>query len=141
MRNSLSLRQFNTVLGTTLLAILYASAVEAATDDVVTNTREILYTASADKNNRVFLEVMTLTADVGGDFEAVGKTHTAYLSHCRVRLLRGRSVNTGAHAALLRALLEGRNGTLAALLGTRLAHKLVDGGHSTVMLLPCLLSK
>jgi hypothetical protein len=51
MRNSLSLRQFNTVLGTTLLAILYASAVEAATDDVVTNTREILYTASADKNN------------------------------------------------------------------------------------------
>ena len=64
------------VLRATLGAILYAAGVEGATDDVVADTGKVLYTAAADEHDRVLLQVVTFTGDVGVDLLAVGEAHT-----------------------------------------------------------------
>jgi hypothetical protein len=46
---------------------------------MVANTRKILYTATTNENNRVFLKVVSNTGDIGGNLSSVGKTHTSDL--------------------------------------------------------------
>jgi hypothetical protein len=55
---------------------------------VVTNTWKVLYSATANEDDGVFLEVVTFTADVSDDFLTVGKTHLGNLPQSGVRLLR-----------------------------------------------------
>ena len=45
------------VLGTALLTVGYALCVQRTADDVVTDTRQVTYTAAADQDNRVFLKI------------------------------------------------------------------------------------
>ena len=106
-----SLRLLSSIQGTALVASVNACAVERTSDDVVTNTREVLDTAAADHNDRVFLEVMSDTRNVSSDFHAVGKTDTGIFTKCRVRLLRCHGADTSADSSLLRAVQFGR-GTL-----------------------------
>ena len=54
----LLLRLLCSVQGTTLLAILHTLGIEGATNDVVTNTRQILDTAAAHEHNGVLLQVV-----------------------------------------------------------------------------------
>jgi hypothetical protein len=103
------LRALGAVLGAGLLTVLDALKVEAAANDVVTHTRQVLHTAAANQNNRVLLQVVTLTADVRNDLETVGQTNLRNFTQRGVRLLRSRGVNTGANAPLLRACLERGN--------------------------------
>jgi hypothetical protein len=72
---------------------------------VVTYTGKVLYSTAPDKNNRVFLKVVTYTGDVSSNFKTVGKSYSGDLSLCRVRLLRGLDSNLGANASLLRCSL------------------------------------
>ena len=88
------LRLLCAVLGTSLISLSYALSVKCASDDVVTYTREILYTSASDKNNGVFLEVMADTRNVSSNFCTVCELYSGNLSHSRVRLLRCSSSST-----------------------------------------------
>ncbi|CAK8740133.1 hypothetical protein SODG_003576 [Sodalis praecaptivus] len=68
----LSLWLLHAVLGAALLAVFNTGAVKGATNGVVTHTRQVFYTTAADQDHGVLLQVMTFTADVGGDFKPVG---------------------------------------------------------------------
>ncbi|MNW62482.1 hypothetical protein D3C74_406210 [compost metagenome] len=96
---------------------------------MITNTWQILDTTATDQNNGVLLQVVTFTADVGGDFEAVGQTYTAHFTQCRVRLLGGGGVYTGAYATLLRARFQRRHVAFHNELDAWLANQLVNSCH------------
>ena len=122
----LGLRTLGAVLGTTLAAILHTGGIQSTTDDVVTDTGKVFYTAAANHDDGVFLKVVAFTGDVRGDFEAVGETHTGDLTQSRVRLLRGGGVNTGAHATTQRASLQGQSLGLLRLCLTSLTDELFN---------------
>src|SRR4028119_142575 len=96
------LRTLGAVLGAGLLAVLDTLGVENAAKHVVANARKIAHTAAADQHNRVLLEVVAFAGDVADHFALVGQANLGHLAQCRVRLLRGRRVNAGADATLLR---------------------------------------
>ena len=82
----------------------------------------------------MLLQIVTLARDVGRDFDLVRKSDAGDLAEGRVRLLRGGRVDAHAHAALLRAALEGGRRRLDSHGLTALAHELVDRRHSKVFL-------
>src|SRR5574343_397624 len=124
-----SLRTLGTVLRTGLLTILDTLGIQRAANGVIAHTRQILDTTTTDQDNRVFLQVVAFTADIGDDFKAIGQTNFTNLTQGGVRLFRSRGVHTGANAALLRALFQSRNLALGLLGHSWLAHELVDGRH------------
>ena len=71
------LRALGAVLGASLLAVLDALGVERAANNVVANTRKILYTTAADEHHGVFLEVVAFAANVRNDFEAIATLRRA----------------------------------------------------------------
>ena len=87
-----------------LAAFVDAEAVEGATDDVVTDTRQILHTAAADEDDGVLLKVVAFTADVGDDFEAVGEADLGDLTKRGVRLLGRAGHHLQADPTALRAI-------------------------------------
>ena len=89
------------VLGTGLLAVRNACGIQGSADDVITSTRKILDTAASDQDNAVLLKVVALARDIAGNFDSVGKTYSRDLTKCGVRLLGGRSLNSGTYATLL----------------------------------------
>src|SRR5690606_36240314 len=103
-----SLRPFRAVLRTALLAVLDALGVEHAAQHVIAHAGKVAHTAAADQHHRVLLQVVALAGDVGDDLAAVGQADLGHLAQRRVRLLRGRRVDAGADAALLRVLLHRR---------------------------------
>ena len=96
-------RSLCAVFGTGLLSVGYAGSIKSTSDDVVSGTRKVLYTAAADQNNRVLLKVVALTRDIACYFDTVGKTNSGDLSKSGVRLLRGCSLNSCTNASLLRS--------------------------------------
>src|SRR5205085_12636798 len=103
------------VLGTRLLAVLDALGVEHAAKHVVANAGKVTHTAAADQHDAVLLEVVALARDVTDHFALVCKADLGHLAQRRVRLLRGRGINTSADAALLRVLLHCRDLRLGLL--------------------------
>src|SRR5690349_2862659 len=112
-----------------LLAVLHALGVERAADDLVADTGKVLHPAAADEHDRVLLEVVTDTRDVGGDLDAAGQAHAGDLAQSGVRLLRGGRVDAGADASALRRTLQGRRLVLRHLVLAALADQLVNSGH------------
>lgn len=96
-------RSLCAVFGTGLLSVGYAGSIKSTSDDVVSGTRKVLYTAATDQNNRVLLKVVALTRDIACYFDTVGKTNSGDLSKSGVRLLRGCSLNSCTNASLLRS--------------------------------------
>jgi hypothetical protein len=47
---------------------------------MIMNTRKVLYTTTTDQHRRVLLKVVTLTRNVGGNLNPIGKTNTSDLS-------------------------------------------------------------
>ena len=93
-------------LGTVLAAALGAAfdtgGVKSATDDVIANTGKVLNAATAYHDDRVLLQVVALTRDIGVNLLTVGQTDTGNLAHSRIRLLRRGRVNTNTNTATLR---------------------------------------
>ena len=83
------LRTLSTVLGTTLCAVGNTGCIERAAHDVITNTREVLHTTATHQHDGVLLQVVSLSGNVTVDFLLVSQTNTGYLTHSRIRLLRG----------------------------------------------------
>ncbi|ATD37007.1 hypothetical protein WH06_17080 [Aeromonas salmonicida subsp. salmonicida] len=125
----LSFRTLHAILGASLLTVFNTGTVQRTTNGVVTNTWQVFYTTATDQHNGVLLQVVTFTTDIGGDFEAVGQTYTAYFTQCRVRLLRGGGIYTSAHATLLRARFQRRHVAFNNELDAWLANQLVNSCH------------
>jgi len=66
---------------------------------MISGTWQVLYSSSTDQNNAVLLKVMTFSWDVACYFDTIGKTYSGDLSKCRVRFLRGSSLNSGTNVA------------------------------------------
>ena len=88
-------------------ALLDAGSVELAADDGVTDT-DVLHATTADEDNRVLLEVVTLSRDVGSDFHTIRKAHTSNLTNSRVWLAGGLGRNARTDTALERRIEIGR---------------------------------
>src|SRR5437667_5792471 len=96
------------VLGAALASVGHARRIERPANDVVAHARQILHATPADEDDRVLLEVVALTRDIGGDLHPVREAHAGDLAKGRVRLLwRGR-INAHAYAATLRTRLQRR---------------------------------
>src|SRR6185312_5689806 len=103
------LRALGAVLRPALLAILDALGVEHAAEHVVTHAGQVAHAPAADQHHRVLLQVVTFAGDVGDHLALIGQADLGNLSQGRIRLLRRRRVDAGAHTALLRIGFHGRN--------------------------------
>src|SRR3954469_815348 len=106
LRGISALLLLGAVAAASLLAVLDALGVEGAADDLVADAGEVLHPAAADEHDRVLLEVVTDTRDVGGDLDAAGQAHAGDLAQGGVRLLRGGRVDARADASALRRSLQ-----------------------------------
>src|SRR5438270_10003894 len=122
------------VLRARLPAVLDTLRVEDAAKHVVANARKIAHTAAADQHDAVLLEVVALAGDIADYFALVGQADLGHLAQSRVRLLRGRRIDTGADAALLRVLLHRRDLRLGLLRFATLADQLVNRRHEALHL-------
>lgn len=105
------LRPFCPVLRAPLFSVTYTRGIKSSTDDVVTNSGQILHTPSPDHDDRVFLEVMSFARNVGCHFDSVCQTNARDLPQRGVGFLGSRRVNTRADSSPLRAALQ--RGSLA----------------------------
>jgi len=103
-----SLGPLGTVFRTPLLAIIHACGIERAPDDVVTHSRQILDAAAPHEHDRVFLQVMPDSRDVGRDFDAIGQPRPSHLAQRGIGFLGSLRVHANADTALFRASLQRR---------------------------------
>lgn len=61
------------VLAAASPSVRYALTVECGADHVVADTRQVFDATASNQHDRMLLEVMALTADVGSDFYPVGQ--------------------------------------------------------------------
>src|SRR5215218_1404289 len=128
------LRTLGAVLRTGLPAVLDTLGVENAAQNVIADTRKVAHTAATDQHDAVLLKVVALARDVADDFALVRQANLGDLAKRRVRLLRGRRVNAGANAALLRVLFHRRDLGLGLLRLATLADQLVNRWHEALHL-------
>src|SRR5439155_13211717 len=95
-----------TVLAAGLLAVADTLRVQRTANDLVTDTGEILHPAAADEHDRVLLQVVALTGDVGGHLDLAAQPNPGDLAQRGVRLLRRGGVHARADTAALRAFLQ-----------------------------------
>src|SRR5690606_1414368 len=98
----LSSSLFRSVLRPPLLAVVDSARIQRATNNVIPHTRKVLDLATADEHNRVFLQVVALARNIGGNFHIIRQPNSGDLTKRGVGLLRGHGANLGADAALLR---------------------------------------
>ena len=96
------LRPLRPVLRSSLLAICDAGGIERSAHYVIAHPGKVLYAASADQHNRVFLQVMADARNVRGDFNPVCQAHASHFAQGGIRLLGCLRVNTRTHATALR---------------------------------------
>ncbi len=96
---------------------------------MILHTGQILYTPSAHKHNRMLLQIVPLTRDVGDNLIAVRKPHLGYLAKRRVRLLRRRRIDARTDTPLLRTAFKRRSFGFSRLSGSPLANKLLNSWH------------
>ena len=80
----------------------------------------------------MLLKVVAFAGDVADHFALVGQADLGHLAKRRVRLLRGRRIDAGADAALLRILLHRRDLGFGLLRLATLADQLVDRRHEAL---------
>src|SRR3954471_12838430 len=113
-----------------LLAIAHAGGVERAADDLVADTRQVADATAAHEHDRVLLQVVPLTGDVGRHLDAAREPDAGDLAQRRVRLLRGVGEHARAHAAPLGGALQRARLALGGLGLPALADQLLDRGHT-----------
>src|SRR5437773_9616008 len=89
------------VATTGLLAVAHARRVERAPDDLVADAGQVLHPAAADEDDRVLLQVVPDTGDIGRDLGAAREADPGHLPQRGVRLLLRGRVHAGAHAPAL----------------------------------------
>ena len=98
----LSLWTLSTILRTTLSTAGNTGGIKSTTHDVITYTGKVLYTTATHQYDTVLLQVVSLSGDVRVNFLLISQTNTGYLTHSRIRLLRGRCVDADTDTTTLR---------------------------------------
>jgi hypothetical protein len=98
----------HTVLRTAAVTASDTEGVKLTANDVITHTRKVLYTTTANQHNAVFLQVVAFARNICRNFVARSKAHTGNLTESRVRLLGSHRLNDETNAAALRARLKRR---------------------------------
>jgi len=75
---------------------------------MIPNAGEILNPSAPDKNNRVFLQIMTDSGDIGSYFCAMGKPNTGHLAERGIGLFGGNGHYPGTNTPFLGAGIESR---------------------------------
>src|SRR6266487_318562 len=117
-----------------LLTVPNALRVERTANDLVPDAREVLDPATTHQHDRVLLQVVADSWDVGGDLYLAGQPDPGDLAERGVRLLRRGGVDARAHATALRAALQRRSLVLGNLVLPALADELLDRGHRVSVL-------
>jgi hypothetical protein len=77
----------------------------------------------------VFLEIMTNTGNISGDFSAMRKPDTGYLAESRIRFFRRNRHDAGTNPPLLRARLKSRRLGLEGNLLPPETNQLINSRH------------
>jgi hypothetical protein len=101
-----------------LSPILHTFGVQRAPDEVIADARQVLDPAPSDKDDRVFLEVMSYPRDIARDFDIIGQTDSGHLAEGRVGLLWSGGEDPRANASFLRAVLQSRRLALVVSAGS-----------------------
>jgi hypothetical protein len=133
-RHSILLRSFRPVLGTSLPPLLNPDGIQRATNDVIAHTREVFYAPAADQYHGVLLQIMTYSRNVRRHFNPVGQPNPRHFTQRRIRLFRGRGINTRADPAFLRTGLERGRGVFTPLLLSTFPDQLTNCRHRTSLL-------
>jgi hypothetical protein len=126
---SCRLGPFGAILRAPLFAIGNSHRIERAANHVVAHAGQILNTATANQNDRMFLQVMTNAGNVGRDFNSISQSNSCHLAQRRVWLLGCLRIDARTNATLLRRTLERRAGGLILDCLATLANKLIYCGH------------
>src|SRR5918999_5461571 len=116
-----------------LLAVANACRVERAADDLVADAGKVSNATRANEHDRVLLQVVTDSGDIGGDLDPGGQANASDLAERGVRLLRGDRLNARADAPPLRGALEGGSLRFLRRPGSAVPHELLDGGHGPLV--------
>jgi hypothetical protein len=125
----LSFWPLRAVLRARLLAVCDPRSIQSPTNNVVPDARQILHTAATDQDDRVFLQIVADTGDVGCNFNPIGQTHTCYFAKGRIRLLWRRRIHACAHASFLRTFLQRRTTRLVFWFLSTLSNQLIKRRH------------
>lgn len=125
----LRLRPLRTILRASALASINTKSILRTTNDVIADTRKILNTSTADKDDRVLLQIVSDTGDVSCNFNSVAQANTSNFAKSRIRLLRSDSHNTSANAAFLRARLKRGSFSLVCNRLSTFSNQLINCRH------------
>jgi hypothetical protein len=90
------------------MATVYTHGVQCSPDDVIADTRKVFNAATADEHNRVLLQIVSDTWNIGGYLNPIGQSHTSHLPQRRVGLLGSLCVDTNTDASFLGTALQRR---------------------------------
>jgi|GEM_PF-2221202 len=124
------LRALHAVLRSALTTSIDAEAIEGAADDVVSHTRKVTNSTTANEHDGVFLKVMSFATDVCRNFFAIGESNTSHLAKRRVGLLRSDGSNLKTNTASLRTGVKVLDLRLDGLMAAGIADELVNGRHA-----------
>src|ERR1041384_3480273 len=83
LRGMSALLLLRAVAAARLLTVPDALRVEIPTDDLVTDTGQVLHPAAAHQHDRVLLEVVAYARDVGGHLDLAGEPDPRHLAESR----------------------------------------------------------
>lgn len=126
----LRLRTLGAVLGTSLASFADTGGIQGATYGMVTNSRQVLYSTTPDKNHGMFLQIMAFATNVGGNLKAIGQANAGNFAQSRVWFLRCGGIDTRANTSLLRAGLERRYSAFDTLLFPTFSNELINRCHA-----------
>src|SRR5215472_11870513 len=92
-----------------LLAVADALGVQRAADHLVAHARQVADPAATDEHDRVLLQVVADTGDVGRDLDVAGEPDSGHFAQSRVGLLGRGRIDARADPAALRAALQRRS--------------------------------
>ena len=133
------------IFRTALPTIFDAQGVERSPDNMVANTGQVLHSTATHEHNRVLLQCVSFSRNIGSDLDLIRQTNASHLPQRRVRFLRRLCSNLRTNAALLRRtlglsdsalfhgvkyVLQRRRFTLRAFGFTPFSNQLIYGWHS-----------
>ena len=72
-------RFFTTILRSALVSIFYALCIKRSSNNRISYTGEIVWSAPAHKHHRMLLEIMALTGDIRPNFKPIGQSNARNL--------------------------------------------------------------
>jgi hypothetical protein len=70
--NPLLFRPFGSILGAPLTPVRHTQGIKSSTHNMIANTWQVLYPATANQYNRVLLKIMADTGNIRGNLDSIG---------------------------------------------------------------------